>query len=183
HCFTNIIVDDYLMYTSQKTVGLYNQPLLLPKKLKTMKIADDYVKSIDGYIPSTVTCLILSHYFKEPLNDIPSSITHLTFGAHFNSYLTLSSTITHLKFGHHFDQKIINFPPNLVSLTFVNLFNQEIDNLPSTVIRLILGSNFNKSIKNIPISVTHLEFNSDHECYENMFNELSSTVTYLHLGD
>src|SRR5690606_35642208 len=117
HCFTNIIVDDYLMYTSQKTVGLYNQPLLLPKKLKTMKIADDYVKSIDGYIPSTVTCLILSHYFKEPLNDIPSSITHLTFGAHFNSYLTLSSTITHLKFGHHFDQKIINFPPNLVSLT------------------------------------------------------------------
>src|SRR6266567_6107510 len=57
HCFTNIIVGEYLYYTSQKTVGFHNQPLILPKNVRTIKIDDNYSRSIDNCIPSTVTRL------------------------------------------------------------------------------------------------------------------------------
>ena len=69
--------------------------------------------------------------FNKLVDNLPSSITHLTFGYWFNQSVdNLPKNLTHLTFGLLFNQKVDNLPQNLMHLTFGQSFNQKVDNLP-----------------------------------------------------
>ena len=57
--------------------------------------------------------------FNQLIDNLPPSITHLTFGTCFNQLIdNLPSSITHLTFGHCFNQLVDNLPSTINHLTF-----------------------------------------------------------------
>ena len=54
----------------------------------------------------------------------------------------MPSSITHLEFGMHFNQPVNNLPSSIIDLSFGYSFNQPINNLPSSITRLQLGREF-----------------------------------------
>ena len=90
--------------------------------------------------------------FNQPLNkdDIPKSVTHLTFGFMFNQPLNkdvIPNSVTHLTFGIMFNQKIV-IPNSVTHLIFGYRFNQMFkkDDIPKSVIHLTLGFEFNQTL-------------------------------------
>ena len=56
---------------------------------------------------------------KQIPNDLPNSITHLTFGYMFNQPLcNLPNSITHLTFGQFFNHSVVDLP-KIIRLTFL----------------------------------------------------------------
>ena len=101
-------------------------------------------KLFDGYEKNYLLIFLYPRSnFNHPVNSLPSSITHLTFGYNFNHTVDyLPSSITHL--------------------TFSWKFNQPVDNLSSSLQYLKFGYSFNQPISNLPSSLTYLTFGRDH---------------------
>jgi len=81
-------------------------------------------------LPPPLTHLKLGDHFDHPVDNLPLSITHLTFGERspFNHPINnLPQTLTHLHFGMRFNQSITHLPHSLVSLRLGCGFNQPID--------------------------------------------------------
>ena len=90
--------------------------------------------------------------FNQPVDNLPNSITHLTFGWNFKKTVNnLPHSITHLSFKDYFNQPVNNLPNSITHLTFGYYFNQLVDNLPSSLqeINFNNGSNSKKDILSI----------------------------------
>lgn len=111
-------------------------------------------------IPSSVTHLLIG-YMKN--DSVPSFITHLKIeGFEWRDYFVpkpgcIPTSVTHLVFGNHFNKKIDGLIPSSVThLTFGKHFRKSTNNkIPSSVTHLILMDLFFCGRK-IPNSVTHL---------------------------
>ncbi len=89
--------------------------------------------------------------FNQSVDNLPSDITHLTFGYEFNQTVNnLPSSLTHLTFDYEFNQTVNNLPSSITNLTFGLRFNQSVDNLPSDITHLTFGYYFNQSLNNLP---------------------------------
>ena len=69
---------------------------------------------------------------------LPKNLEYLKFGSQFddisiNKILPQLSKLKFLKFGSRFNQKLTNFPPNLIYLHMGYCFNHPLDNLPITI--------------------------------------------------
>jgi hypothetical protein len=92
------------------------------------------------------------------VTELPSTLTHLTFGKYFDQKVNnLPKTLTHLTFGEHFNQKVNNLPKTLTHLTFDNnsKFDKEVNELPLTLTNIIFGEYFDqkKLINTIELSL------------------------------
>jgi hypothetical protein len=102
--------------------------------------------------------LFFSDDFNQPVDNLPLSLTHLTFGFNFNQSVDkLPLSLTHLYFGCWFNQPVDNLPTNLTYLFFSDDFNQPVDNLPLSLTHLTFGFNFNQSVDNLPENIIVLK--------------------------
>ena len=109
-------------------------------------------KLFDAYINNKFKGLKVDvSKFNHPVNELPHSITHLTFGFSFNlSVDNLVHGITHLTFGKHFNQLVDNLPSSITHLTFDFDFNQSLNNLPPDLEFITLSIKYDLQILNIP---------------------------------
>ena len=109
-------------------------------------------------LPNSITHLTFGHKFNQVVNNLPNSLTHLTFGIYFNQVVdNLPNSLTHLSFGPCFNQKVDNLPNSLTHLTFGELFDQKIYNLPNSLTHLNFGELFDQKIYNLPNSLTNIK--------------------------
>lgn len=141
-------------------------------------ITDDNMNVV---IPNSVTSLTIDETFENtPLrndsknfrdmfafvkaNLIPNSVTHLTFGSEFNSYVGdgfIPPSVIHLEFGEKFNKNIHNTIPNSVrKLIFGNKFKRHLGDsdgnkyIPFGVEIIVFGANYNREIKSfMPASI------------------------------
>lgn len=141
-------------------IGLYS--------LKGIKISRNYPPSLVFLslglnqplddLPTTLTHLHLYCNFNKPISNLPPKLTLLTIDGRFNQPINpLLPGLTHLCFCYdsQFNQPLINLPSTLIRLTFGTGFNQPIDCLPP-VSYLKLGRNFNQNLDSLPSSLTKL---------------------------
>ncbi|GAM18661.1 hypothetical protein SAMD00019534_018360, partial [Acytostelium subglobosum LB1] len=117
-------------------------------------------------LPPTLTYLIYSDNFNQPLTCLPALI-ELTFGYKFNQHITLWSlpaTLKRLTFGYNFNKPLAPhvLPAGLVGLTFGYHFDQPITEevLPPALRYLTFGWCFNKVLVPgvLPASLRRLIF-------------------------
>ena len=123
--------------------------------------------------------LTVGNYFDKPVDHLPPSLTHLSFGYSFNRQVNnLPSSLKHLAFGEAFDQSVDHLP-DLDSITFAN-FSKSISLLPQTLTKLtILGDNFNKQIPSLP-HLTHLIISTF--AFNQPVDHLSPTIVSLEIS-
>ena len=170
----------------------------------TLSIPSDF-DSYLSHLPEGVKIIIFHHYshFDEPVNDLPSTITHLTFGYIFDQpvdnlpnglvYLKLGDnfnkpikklpvSLKQLELGHYFNHPVNELPSGLTHLTFGFCFNQMIPKLPKSLTHLTLGTNFNVRINKLPHGLTHLIFVKNSK-FKKDLNDLPDSLLYLELGE
>ena len=115
----------------------------------------DYFKAKPGCIPTSVTHLVFGDHFNKNIDGlIPSSVTHLTFGKNFcKSIRNIPSSITHLILGEHF-QCMINIPFSVTHLTLEN-YRGSLTNLPSSVTHLVIHENYSREIPTTVKFISH----------------------------
>ena len=181
--------------------GYHGYTLQCPPKLQTLAINGTYNTSLDT-LSSSLRELRLPTSFNQPLqhlpplkhmkfcawsrfnhpvDNLPSSLTSITFGRHFNQPVdNLPSSLLEIHFGQLFNHSIDKLPPHLTHLSFAKLsfFNQPTTNLPSSLKVVKFGRKFNHAFKPPP----HLselsfrkEFNQSIKCYP-------SQITHLRFG-
>jgi hypothetical protein len=139
------------------------------KETKTLNIPDSFNEELKDIPEETEIIVFSENYtdfskFNQPVDNLPISLTHLTFGMYFNQPVdNLPKNLTYLKFGHSFNQPVDNLPENLTYLEFWYDFNQPVDNLPKKITHLIFGGSFNQPVNNLPDSIHILEL----YCYNN----------------
>lgn len=106
--------------------------------------------------------LRIGYWFNQPLNKIPTGITHLTLGNSYRSSLKniLPNSLTHITFGDNFNESLENIiPSNIKALKFGFSFNQSITGfIPNGTTHLFFDWMFDKQITgNIPSSVIYLD--------------------------
>jgi hypothetical protein len=114
------------------------------------------------------------------------SITHITFGQHFNTSVnSLPHSLTKLTFGQYFNKSVNSLPPSRTQLTFGQCFNQPVDLLPPSLTHLqfgqkfVLPNDFNHPVDNLPSSLTHLQFGQE---FVLPVNKLPSSLLRLEFG-
>ncbi len=81
-------------------------------------IVSNFNQSIDN-LPSSITHLTFSHNFNQLVDNLPSSITHLTFGYYFNQTVNnLPRFIEYIKLPISYDKKILNIPKRLKKIYY-----------------------------------------------------------------
>jgi hypothetical protein len=181
---------DWLEYYNEKTCTLvvpkdYNDELVnLPVGIKILEFEKFSIfnKLIEN-LPSSITHITLETSFNQPVNEgiLPNSLTHLTFGYYFNQPINqgiLPNSLTHLTFGSYFNLPVSSLPNSLTHLTLGYFFDQPVDLLPNSLTHLTLGCYFNQSVDLIPSSVTHLTLS---EYFDQSLKNLSSNIYYLGL--
>jgi len=117
-------------------------------------------------LPYKLDKLVLSDTMIEFKRSIPSTVTHLTFGAMFNSSVIgmIPSGVTHLIFGEDFDQDVRGAIPNgVIEVTFGNQHSHDLDGaFPEGMTHLSLGTKIHHYAKWIPNSVTHLSLKTNY---------------------
>jgi hypothetical protein len=125
------------------------------------------------------------------------SITHLTFGFHFNQPVELiPTTVTHLSFGFMFNQRVDHLHHGITHVVFGILFLQPIDHLPSSVVHVVFTpscrlkpsagieslalSLFNQCINNLPPNLLSLSLSS---LFNKPVKRLPSKLTHIVFGD
>lgn len=94
-----------------------------PPRLLYFNMTDDFIVDEDEEIPNP---LLIT-----PINDLPHTLTHLTFNKLFNQPIKcLPASLTHLKFGDNFNHPIDHFPPHLIHLSFGKDFEYLLMDLP-----------------------------------------------------
>ena len=109
------------------------------------------------------------------MDNLPSNLTHLTFGCYFNQEVyNLPKNLTHLTFGFWFNKSVDNLPYShmcekiangvrppeyLTHLTFGHQFNKSVDATRKN--KIFTGAPKNNIVfdgDNLPASLTHLIF-------------------------
>ncbi len=137
----------------------------------------------DSSLLHNIKRLTFGHNFYKPINNLPNSITHLSFfnSSTFNQLINnLPNSITHITFGKYFNQPVDNLPQSIKNLTFGWFFNKPINNLPNSITHLTFGRNFNQPIINLPNSITHLTFGCE---FNQLIDNLPNSITHLTLGN
>jgi len=107
---------------------------------------------------------IIGSDFNHSVDNLPSIVTHLTFGFHFNCPVdNLQSSITHLTFGFYFYHTVDNLPSSITHLTFGTYFNRIVDNLPSSITHLEFG---------LPRKLTQVNFLEPHKIFYKILLEV-----------
>ena len=126
--------------------------------------------------------------FNKEVNNLPNTLTHLTFGWDFNQSVdNLPNSITHLTLGRKFNLPINNLPNNLKELNFDFTFDQPVGhhgckdnncprNLPNSLTHLKFIGKFNQPIDNLPNSLTHLFLSIE---FNQPVDKLPSNLTHL----
>lgn len=98
----------------------------------------------------SVTYLRLRGTFNQPVDNLPSTLTHLVFGEEFcQPVQRLPSSITHIEFGSRFNMTIDHLPRGLKFLYFYwGNFNQPVNNLPLSLQFLALQGKFDQTVVN-----------------------------------
>lgn len=128
-------------------------------------------------------------------NNLPSSLTHLTFGSRFTQPIkSLPPSLVYLFFSFDYPHTITSFPSSLSQLHFMGLLRLELNQtFPSTLTHLSLPKNTLSKISfppylthltfcvsykisnlKLPSSITHLDVNSIKN-----FCSLPSSITHL----
>lgn len=117
-----------------------------------------------------LNCSALKAVFAECFNKVihfapECVVTHLTFGIQFDSTIdNLPKTITHLTFGPkcRFNQPIDNLPNSITHIAFHwhSSFNQPIDHLPNSLQELLFRGQFNQPMDHLPNSVKSIQIDS-----------------------
>jgi hypothetical protein len=136
---------------------------------------DSYFNEKVDNLPLSLTHLTFGYSFNKPVDNLPKKLTHLTFGVSFNKSVDyLPKKLTHLTFGWYFNQKVDNLPKKLTHLTFGECFNQKVDNLPESLISINFGWKF-KNIFSIPKNVKSLSL----ACNNFLINNLPEHIEKL----
>jgi len=122
-----------------------------PRRLTVYLLKDPF--------PISITHLTFGFHFNLPVDAFPPNLTHLTTGGKFNQLIdNLPQSTTHLSLWGDFNRPIDHLPPNLTHLYLGTSFNQPVDSLPQKITLLSFGTNFNQPVDNLPLSITHLTF-------------------------
>jgi len=94
----------------------------IPQYVTHLTVNWDPELSIGNNIPSSVTHLTFGNWYNrtQPIKDnIPSSVTHLTFGDWFNQTIQdcVPNFITHLILGRRYEQEIIGVPSSVIEIS------------------------------------------------------------------
>eukprot|EP01133_Synstelium_polycarpum_P010921 gene10921-12728_t len=180
---------------SNVTVILRSNILSFPNKAISLhKEKEDIDYDLDlGHVPVSITRLRLTRgRFSEMVcGYLHSSITHLTFGDHYQvgriGPNMLPKSLTHLTFGSSFNYPIMPgyFPKSLTHITFGDSFNMPIPDgcLPSGLTHLVFGWRFQYPVDPgcLPSGLKVLEFG---KCFDQeiKIGALPSSLTHLTLG-
>jgi len=94
---------------------------------------------------------------QEMLGKWPKQVTHIIIGDEFKEpVINLPSTVTTLETSPLFNQPIHSLPPRLTHLILGNSFNQPLHNLPQTLTYLDIGNKFYRNVDALPAKITHL---------------------------
>eukprot|EP01112_Ceratiomyxa_fruticulosa_P014471 TRINITY_DN4144_c0_g1_i1.p1 TRINITY_DN4144_c0_g1~~TRINITY_DN4144_c0_g1_i1.p1 ORF type:complete len:231 (-),score=25.14 TRINITY_DN4144_c0_g1_i1:543-1235(-) len=151
------IENNYFFYLQLTTIKLNERFVWYsPKKLKNVLDVEN------ALLPSSVTELIFHPSFNKKVTSLPTSLTHITFGVHFNQGMNdrLPPSLTHLVLGNDFSMPIRSLPSSLTHIEFNSVFfDQPIDSfLPPNLTYLAFSaqSRFNHPINELPLKLTHL---------------------------
>jgi hypothetical protein len=101
--------------------------------------------SVINYYNKETKTLTIPYIFNEELKDIPEETETIIFTENYgfsvfdNSVDNLPLSLTHLTFGYWFNKPVDNLPLSLTHLTFGDRFNQPVDNLPNNLTHLTFG--------------------------------------------
>jgi len=134
----------------------FNQTIryCIPKSVKYLEFGDDFNQKIyEQSISDSLVCLTIGSHFSHLLCLITMSIEYLTFRDDFNKCIAdLPTKITHLTFGHRFNQSITERILGFAGSIYIK-------SIPNSVTHLTFGDDFNKpTFGGIPNSTTHLKF-------------------------
>eukprot|EP01112_Ceratiomyxa_fruticulosa_P014657 TRINITY_DN4213_c0_g3_i1.p1 TRINITY_DN4213_c0_g3~~TRINITY_DN4213_c0_g3_i1.p1 ORF type:complete len:474 (-),score=66.57 TRINITY_DN4213_c0_g3_i1:86-1507(-) len=152
----------------------------LPSSVTHISFSANFKDSLDN-LPNTITHLYLGDFmnFNPPIENLPHSIIYIQFGAHFNRPVDgiLPPNVRELIFGMGFNQPTHNLPRKLTHLTFKLYFNQPLLNLPQTLNYLKLSNYFNQELI-LPPNLTQLFFGQNF----NFPIDLSDKIVELTFG-
>ena len=117
------------------------------KNKDTIIFSPEFNKELDYDLLSGYKKVIFSNYeliddlFDKYLNNDFKNLTYKD--SNFNQSVdNLPSSITHLTFGFHFNQKVENLPSSITHLTFWYCFNQEVNNFPKELKKIKCSENY-----------------------------------------
>lgn len=139
---------------------------------EALKITEPYISQFHFWVKTYKKKgpITLKYYKPKKISDVPRlpcplQITHLSFSEKFNENFyspnQLPPSLTHVRFGAHFNSNIANnvLPEKLASLGFGDKFNHQLPNeLPAGLKHLWFGTDFNMPITSLPQGLTHLSF-------------------------
>jgi hypothetical protein len=168
-------------------VASINVSTLSPPNSPTSLWEKDLIYQCTIFQPNSLTSLleivIVNGSLTFPLLSLTSLLGPLNLPVD-----NLPQSITHLTFGLCFDFSVDHLPPRLSSLTFQGVFDQRIDHLPSTLSQLTFTypsnakKNFNQTIDHLPASLTHLSFHP-RSPFNQSIDHLPPSLTKLELGE
>ncbi len=86
--------------------------------------------------------------FNKPIDNLPSSLTNLTFGFSFNKPVNnLPNSIQNLIFGEKFNLSVDLLPNSIINLTFGTYFNQFITKIPFELKTIKISKKMNNNFK------------------------------------
>jgi len=148
-------------------------------RLTHLTLGHDYKQPLDN-LPQTLTYLKLDYFFDKSVDRLPANLTHLTLGNCFQQPVNhLPQTLTHLEFAFSFNQPLDNLPASLTHLTLSHYFTQTLDRLPPRLVYLKCGYNFNHPVKKFPSSLRHIIFG---ELFNRDVSSITKQVTDLVFG-
>ena len=117
--------------------------------------------------------------FNQPIDNLPDSLTHLTFSYCFNQPIdNLPDSLTHLSFGDNFNQTVDKLPNSITHLTFGKKFDQSVDNLPNTITHLTLGD-YKKNVDKLKSSLVELSFTNLNKIKDNIPDFIKTIAIYF----
>jgi len=173
-------------YITNKDMIIFSPEWNNPLDIKLLSnyeklIFSDYVLNNDLFDKSKSWILVFKKSkFNQEVNNLPNSITHLTFNYQFNQEVNnLPNSITHLTFGRHFNKKIdIPFTIKYLKLYCNNSYI--IDYLPDNIEELELGDYFNLELNNLLTSIKKITFDKYNQ-YKHELNCLPKFLECLQL--
>ncbi|KAF2076676.1 hypothetical protein CYY_002046 [Polysphondylium violaceum] len=129
-------------------------------------IMDKNISISKGTVPNGVRVLVLPDLFNKQIEHLPSSVTEIYFGNHFNQSLSavyLPPNLLHLHLGYYFSQPISidDIPYGLTHLSFVVLSKKTsqtlYSGLPSSVCHLTIDETDSECRPKFPEFVKHIK--------------------------
>jgi hypothetical protein len=168
-------INKHVLPTSLNSLELIDGVInnILPPNLENLTLTMNQslvTKSNKSILPTTLKSLKFGYNFNNKLLNLPSSLTHLEFGAVFNKPLDkclLNTKIEKIIFCYYscFNKSLKNLPPTLKYLSLGPTFNRPIHNntFPETLEELIFGEDFDQQIKKnvLPKNLKRLTFGQE----------------------